>query len=242
MERTESNAAMAPAIAPELVFAIERATGHRFANRSYLRNALSHSSFANENGCDSNERLEFLGDAVLELCVSDELFRRFPHAREGELTSLRSSLVNSATLAQKARSIGLADALLLGKGEECQGGRQKQSVLEDVFEAFLGAVYLDAGFESARKALYTIFKDIWPCNMNIAPKKDAKTRLQEISLQCLGGLPVYRRVGSSGPEHAKVFRISLLLPDGREFLASGSSNRKAEHAAAGIALSELLKS
>lgn len=230
---------MEQGVAPERLAAIEKGTGHRFANMAYLRTALSHSSYANENGCANNERLEFLGDAVLELCVSDELFRRFPNASEGELTSLRSGLVNSATLAMKAKSTGLANALLLGKGEEIQGGRQKQSVLEDSFEAFLGAVYLDGGFERARRVLDGIFMDIWPDRVNDGPKKDAKTQLQEISLQIFGDLPEYRRLASSGPEHAKVFKVSLLLPDGREFCAQGSSRRKAEHAAANLALDEL---
>lgn len=241
MKKTGCKNGLARGIAPERLAEIESRAGYRFANMAYLQTALCHSSYANENGCPNNERLEFLGDAVLELCVSDELYRRFPDAREGELTSLRSGLVNSATLALKARAIGLAEALLLGKGEESQGGRQKQSVLEDAFEAFLGAVYLDGGFECARNVLDAIFRDIWPVCINGGPKKDAKTLLQEISLQTLGGLPDYRRLESSGPEHAKVFKVLLLLPDGREFRAQGSSNRKAEHAAAHLALAGLKK-
>ncbi|MDR2077132.1 MAG: ribonuclease III, partial [Desulfovibrio sp.] len=121
---------------------------YSFREVRLLRTALTHSSYANERqtGAEHNERLEFLGDAVLELCISDELYRRFPETREGQLTAMRSRLVKQETLAGLARSLGLPQALILGKGEESQGGRDRDSLLSDAFEAVLGAVFLDGGY------------------------------------------------------------------------------------------------
>lgn len=220
---------------------LESALGHVFSRRALLDLALTHSSWANESGAEQNhnERLEFLGDAVLELCVSAQLFRRFPDAREGELTKMRAHLVSTVSLAERARKIGLEALLKLGRGEESQGGRNRDSVLSDAFEAVLAAVYEDGGFVAAQATVARLFADRWPSVAEKAMPKDYKTRLQEASQQRFGEPPLYTRMGSHGPEHAKTFEIALRMPDGAEFTASGSSCKKAEQNAARQALEAL---
>lgn len=220
----------------------EHILGHTFIRRELLDTALTHSSWANENGAEQhNERLEFLGDAVLELCVSHELFRRFPTAREGSLTKMRSRLVSAPSLAGQARKIGLDTLLKLGKGEEGQGGRKRDTVLSDALEAVLAAVYADGGFAAAQAAVRELFAGMWP-EAEAAEKiasKDCKTRLQEIVQQRFGQTPVYVRRNSHGPEHARIFEVVLRLPDGKEIVAEGSSCKKAEQNAAQRALEDL---
>ena len=220
---------------------LEERLGHVFARPELLDLALTHSSWANE--CDGgqrhNERQEFLGDAVLELCVSWELFRRFPDAREGELTKLRARLVSTVSLAERAREFGLDGLLKLGRGEERQGGRGRDSVLSDVLEAVLAAVYEDGGFAAAQKAVARIFEPHWPQAAGQPQRKDYKTRLQEVAQQLFKERPVYAQLASHCPEHAKIFEVSLHLPDGREFTASGTSCKKAEQEAARQALNAL---
>lgn len=220
---------------------LEERLDHVFARPQLLDLALTHSSWANEchGGRHHNERQEFLGDAVLELCVSWELFRRFPDAREGELTKLRARLVSTVSLAERAREFGLDSLLKLGKGEERQGGRNRDSVLSDALEAVLAAVYEDGGFAAAQKAVARIFERHWPQAAGQPQKKDYKTRLQEVAQQLFRERPVYARLASHGPEHAKSFEVSLHLPDGREFRGSGTSCKKAEQEAARLALSAL---
>ena len=218
------------------------ALGHDFARAELLRLALTHSSWANEHGAGQahNERLEFLGDAVLELCVSQKLFSAIPGAREGELTRLRSELVSTESLARRAREQGLDKRLLLGRGEERQGGRARDTVLSDVFEAVLGAIFADGGFAAAQRAVERVFADLWPRWEGEAPRrKDCKTRLQEVCQRRFGALPTYALLENSGPEHAPLFRVSVTLPDGRALFAEGGGRRRAEHEAARNAL-ELL--
>lgn len=218
---------------------LETRIGHAFARPELLDLALTHSSWANEAGGDHNERLEFLGDAVLELCVSAWLYHRFPGVREGQLTRLRSGLVSTASLAERARHIGLDGLLRLGRGEEEQGGRRRDTVLSDALEAVLAAVYEDGGFAAARGAVERIFDGRWPQGVPAVSVKDCKTLLQEATQRLFGQTPAYVRAGSSGPEHAKVFEVVLTLPDGAEFRASGPSCRKAEQEAARRALAAL---
>lgn len=222
---------------------LEAALGYVFVRPELLDLALTHSSWANEcgEGQTHNERLEFLGDAVLELCVSTKLYRRFPDAREGELTKMRSHLVSTVSLAERARKVGLDRLLKLGRGEESQGGRTRDSVLSDAFEAVLAAVYADGGFDVAQRVVDRLFVDRWPERAEKAMPKDYKTRLQEVSQQRFGQPPMYTRLGSHGPEHSKVFEIALRLPDGTEFTASGSSCKKAEQSAALQALEMLCR-
>lgn len=215
------------------------ALGHDFTRSDLLRLALTHSSWANEHGAgqEHNERLEFLGDAVLELCVSQKLFSSIPGAREGELTRLRSELVSTESLAQRAREQGLDKMLLLGKGEDRQGGRARDTVLSDVFEAVLGAIFADGGFPAAQRAVERVFAGLWPQWEGEKPrKKDFKTQLQEVCQHRFGALPTYALLESSGPEHAPLFRVSVTLPDGQVIHAEGSGRKRAEHEAAHTAL------
>lgn len=217
---------------------LEEALGYRFRNLQLLHLALTHSSWANERGAGNthNERLEFLGDAVLELAVSKELFERFHDLREGELTRLRSQLVSTTSLAERARELGIPSMLLLGRGEEQQGGRQRDTVLSDAFEAVLAAVYEDGGFAAAQQCVGRIFARLWPYGQHAPAHKDYKTRLQEVTQQRYRQRPVYRLVASRGPEHAKIFDVVVALPDGQEIAASGTSCKKAEQEAARLAL------
>lgn len=221
---------------------VKKQLGHSFIRRELLKLALTHSSWANEcaSGQEHNERQEFLGDAVLELCVSWELYTRFPSAREGELTKMRSGLVSAVSLAERTRELGLDVLIKLGRGEENQGGRKRDAVLSDALEAVLAAVYEDGGFAAAQKAVTCIFAGQWPSRAGDGKaSKDYKTRLQEASQQSFGQAPLYTRTGSHGPEHSKVFEVSLRMPDGSQFVASGSSCKKAEQQAARAALKAL---
>jgi ribonuclease-3 len=212
-----------------------------FADPSLLDMALTHSSFANERGEGGghNERLEFLGDAVLELCVSEELFSLFPEAPEGELTLLRSQLVNESSLATMARRLGLAGHVRLGRGEENQGGRSRPSLLSDVFEAVVGAIFLDGGYVAARAFMVRVFDGLWPLRPAAPKCKDFKSRLQEYTQKTHKARPVYALLGSVGPEHDKRFEVRLTLPCGREILAMEKSVKKAEQQAARLALEAL---
>lgn len=217
--------------------AIEDIFAYTFTQESLLQSALTHSSWANENGSlNHNERQEFLGDAVLELCVSWELFTRFPTAREGDMTRLRSRLVSTTALADLARDLGLETCLLLGKGEESQGGRHRDTLLSDALEAVLGAVFEDGGFAAARKVVGHIFRHRWPTSLECTPHKDYKTRLQEIMQCTFKDRPIYALLATQGPEHAKEFLVRLNLPNGQHFNASGPSLKRAEQEAARKAL------
>ena len=220
---------------------LQRDIPYQFSQVKLLTAAMTHSSYANEqqNGAEHNERLEFLGDAVLELCISQELFRRFPDAREGQLTAMRSRLVNQETLAKLANNMGLPQCIVLGKGEESQGGRERDSLLSDAFEALLGAIFLDGGFSAAEKVVSTLFEPLWPAQSGKVKTKDGKSRLQEIVQQQFKERPVYTLVSSTGPEHDKVFEVRLELPDKTVFIAAGSSVKRAEQSAARLALAAL---
>lgn len=221
---------------------IEERIGYTFTDKSLLATALTHSSYANEHGGEAahNERLEFLGDAVLELCVSSELFTLFPDAREGDLTRMRAKIVSQPFLTDLAREYSVDVALLLGKGEESQGGRERPSLLSDAFEALLGAVYLDGGFAAASGVVRTVFKGKWPVKKQGGLAKDCKSRLQEVTQQRYKERPVYTLVDSSGPEHAKVFTVRVTLPDNRAFTSDGPSLKRAEQLVACLALEHLL--
>ncbi|EFL49870.1 ribonuclease III [Solidesulfovibrio fructosivorans JJ]] len=221
--------------------ALENALGHVFVRPELLTTALTHSSYANERGeaAKHNERLEFLGDAVLELSVSEELFARFPEAPEGELTLLRSQLVNESSLAAMALRLSLEDHILLGKGEENQGGRTRPSLLSDVFEAVIGALFLDGGYGVAKSFVNATFAEVWPVR-SVAPKtRDYKSRLQEYTQKVHKARPVYTLLDSEGPEHDKRFTVRLELPDGHALTAMEKSVKKAEQMAARLALEKI---
>jgi ribonuclease-3 len=209
---------------------------YEFKQVKLLIQALTHTSHANEHGGVHNERLEFLGDAVLELTVSHELFRKFPDAQEGHLTRMRSALVSETALAQVARRIGLGGCLLLGKGEEAQGGREKNSVLSDAVEAVLGAVYLDGGLEPALTCVNFLFEGHWPSPPETFRPRDFKSLLQEATQRLWKSRPSYALGASRGPEHAKLYSVIVTLPDGTCLEAEERSMRRAEQGAAEQAL------
>lgn len=214
---------------------------YEFKQVKLLIQALTHTSHANEKGCLHNERLEFLGDAVLELAVSHELFQKFPEAQEGHLTKMRSAMVREAALAQVAKRIGLGECMLLGKGEEGQGGREKNSVLSDAMEAVLGAIYLDGGLDSAQTCVNFLFEGLWPSPPETFRPKDFKSLLQEATQRIWKARPSYALGSSHGPEHAKLYSIIVTLPDNTQVQWEERSMRRAEQGAAEQAL-RLIKS
>jgi ribonuclease III len=220
----------------ELQEALETGLGHRFQRPEHLQVAVTHRSFSPD--APNNETLEFLGDAVLALAMADLLMRRFPAAREGDLSKLRAGLVNAETLAQKARILELGRWLRLGKGEEKSGGRDKESILAGGYEALLGAVYLDGGYEAARRLVELHFAADLTTEA-AAGLRDYKTRLQELTQRRFRATPVYELVEESGPDHAKRF-VSQLSIAGRTYgRGVGHSKKTAEQAAAMEALAVL---
>lgn len=209
-----------------------------FLKCELLNEALTHSSHANESPgkARSNERLEFLGDAVLELCVTEELYVRYPDADEGQLTTFRAMLVNERVLAGQARDLGLDFALLLGRGEENQGGRKRPGLLSDAFEALLGAIFLDGGYHAAKGWVLKRFEGLWPGASEVSAEKDYKTKLQELTQQLFRERPVYVLENTTGPEHERIFHVALHLPTGDVFRSCGTSVKKAEQSAARNAL------
>ena len=217
--------------------------GFSFKDPSLLRLALVHRSYCNENGLDpseSYERLEFLGDAVLELAVSTELYRRLPEADEGELTKTRSSLVRRETLAQIARRIDLGKYILVGKGVDTSNGRQQDSVLAAAFEALVAAVYLDQGNEFTRQFIINLIDvELTVVERAGGPPENPKSKLQEMVQRQGLNPPKYRLVSSEGPDHGPVFTVEVLV-DG-EVVGTGAGGKKteAERAAAEAALAAL---
>lgn len=232
---------MSQEIPQDAVRALQTEIHYEFKQVKLLIQALTHSSHANEHGGEHNERLEFLGDAVLELVISNALFQKYPQAQEGHLTKMRSSLVSENALALLAKRIDLGGYLLLGKGEEIQGGREKNSVLSDAVEAILGAVFLDGGIEAAQASVNFLFNDHWPVPPETFRPRDHKSMLQEATQRIWKARPTYALKCSHGPEHAKVYCVVLSLPDATQIEWEDRSLRKAEQGAAAKAL-ELINS
>ncbi len=219
--------------------AVEEALGHRFSDSQLLLQALTHRSFSSERGDGWNyERLEFLGDSVLGLVASHWLFRLHPDQPEGELAKLKGFLVSAPVLSHHAEQIGLGALLRLGVGELRSGGRSKASILADAVEALFGAVYLDGGLEAARGAIEPILEEALADRARYQ-HVDAKTSLQEYAQGRGLGLPVYRLVGESGPDHQKVFAVECSLAGETLSAAEGPSKKLAEQGAATAALAEL---
>ncbi|MCG8458741.1 MAG: ribonuclease III [Holophagales bacterium] len=218
---------------------LEVALGHRFSDRSLPALALTHSSYSNERGFEHNyERLEFLGDSVLGLLTSEWLFHRFPDEPEGRLAKLKSFLVSAPVLAEYARALGLGELLLLGVGEERSGGRDKPSILADVLEAFYGALYLDGGLRTVRPVVERGLERGLEGRRKVR-HADAKTRLQELTQASGLGLPEYRLIAESGPDHDKRFRVECHLDAEHVAVAEGRSKKAAEQAAAAAVLGQL---
>ncbi|MDR3255920.1 MAG: ribonuclease III [Synergistaceae bacterium] len=219
--------------------AFEEKLGYSFVSRRLLKEALTHASYANESGAPScNERLEYLGDAVLELCVSEMLYAGHPEYSEGELTRARASVVSETPLASWALSAGISGLIMLSKGLERQGGGRNPSILADAMEATLGAVFLDGGYEAARGVVSRFVSSV---GVSIDEKKyDYKSRLQEMVQAKWVHPPVYRLTNRSGPDHAASFEVEVSLPDGRVLATGeGPSIKAAGFAAAESAISVL---
>ena len=226
------------------ICALEKALGYTFKNKALLREALTHSSYSNElkakkQVCRCNERLEFLGDAVLSAVVSEYLFGLFPDTPEGELSTMRAALVQSQALASYSRSFGVGEFLYLGHGEEKNDGRNRQSTLENVFEAIVAAIYLDAaeqGFEEVRRFVLPIIKSQLDDADFTLNHTDAKTELQQLIQQTEGDFLEYKVVSESGPDHNKTFVVAAMLNSNVIGKGEGHSKREAEQAAAREAL------
>jgi ribonuclease III len=216
---------------------LEAVLGYTFRDRELLEQALRHASYCNESQrqrdgkLDDNQRLEFLGDAVLSLTVSQRLMARFPDAHEGDLSVTRAQVVSEEGLSEVAKQLGFGDWLLLGKGEEKSGGRAKPKILADAFEAIVAAVYLDGGFQAANELVERLLTD----RINGAEIKnfyDFKTRLQETSQARLKSTPTYRVVQELGPDHDKRFVVAVTIGTDEWARAVGKSKKEAEQMAA----------
>ncbi len=220
----------------DTVEALEATLGVHFTDRSFLMRSLAHRSWCSENGEEeSNERLEFLGDSVLGLVVTHYVFEHFPHLPEGQLSEVRAGVVNAQVLAEVAQDdMNLGPHMLLGKGEDAAGGREKQSILADAFEAVIAAVYLDAGFETARDLVLRCLGDRIAEAAAGPGGRDYKTRLQEVTASLALGRPRYL-VRDEGPDHAKHFYATVLVSEQPYGEGEGRSKKQAEQAAAWVA-------
>ena len=222
--------------------ALETRLGYSFHSPALLENALYHSSYANEHrgaGIGSNERLEFLGDAVLDMVVSEYMYRHFPKMPEGELTKLRAAVVCEGSLAELSRKLGVGRCLLLGKGEESTGGRSRDSILADAFEAIIGAICMEGGMEAVTKYIMGFMEERIESTKSNFRNLDCKTHLQEV-IQKTSKVPLkYAIVDEHGPDHNKVF-VAEVTHDGAVLgKGSGKSKKEAEQNAANDALERM---
>lgn len=205
-----------------------------------LRHALTHRSYAYENGgVAHNERLEFLGDAVLGIVVTDALYHAHPDLAESRLAKYRAAVVNAQTLAEVARELGVGEFLLLGRGEQSTGGRDKNSILADAMEAVLGVVYLECGPQAAGDLIHRLLDERMARAARLGAGLDWKTSLQELGARTGSGVPAYR-VSATGPDHAKHFEAEVTLGDTVSGRGSGPSKKSAEQQAAAAAYDALL--
>jgi ribonuclease-3 len=223
---------------------LEERLGYRFGEIGLLENALTHRSFVNENSAfpfKDNERLEFLGDAVLELTITDMLMREFPDYAEGQLSKLRASVVNEQPLAELARRFRLGEFLLLGRGEETSGGRMKPSLLANAFESIIAAMFLDGGFDRTAAFIRRFFAPLIEEGGSTPVYRDYKTAVQEVCQLRFRDVPRYALISETGPDHDKLFKTSLFI--GERIIATGTGRNKkeAEQQAAKTALEALQK-
>lgn len=219
--------------------AFEDRIGHEFRDRSFLLRALTHKSYSHESrgGSGHNETFEFLGDSVLGFVVGDEIFRRFPEMDEGALSKMKAYLVSAPILAEKARELGMGEMLLLGVGELRSGGRQKESLLANLFEAVIAGIYLDGGIEPARKMILSaLHEDLHRIDSRDLLFQDYKTALQEVAQGLARPLPVYTVIDETGPDHDKRFFVEVVLDDMVRAVGEGSSKKEAQQQAAKEAL------
>ena len=216
---------------------IQKSIGYQYKNTELLKTALTHSSYANEKKLQNNERLEFLGDSVLSIIVSDYIYNKYSDVNEGRLTQVRANLVCEKSLAVFAKRINLGSLLFLGHGEEISGGRERASVLSDAFEAVLASIYLDGGIETAKEWLLNLIENDINDALLQKSTKDFKTRLQE-QVQTKGNFHTitYKTVEESGEDHNKRFKVAVLIDDKIIEYGEGSSKKEAEQNAASAVL------
>lgn len=226
----------------KLLSKLENDLGYAFTDLILLKQSLSHKSYVNEkklSELNHYERLEFLGDAVLELGISDLLMHHFPDSREGEMSKLRASIVNETALSEVARNLQLGDYIFLGKGEEQCDGREKNSLLADALEALLGAIYLDSGFHSVFGIIKKLFMSVITRATKEDINRDYKTKLQEEVQNMFKMTPQYRLVNELGPDHDKTFEIHLYISGKKVGTGLGKSKKQAEQNAAMEALDNM---
>ena len=225
----------------DIIDEFENIIDYKFENREYILEALTHSSYSNENkDYDFNERLEFLGDSVLSIVVSEYLFKKETNLPEGELTKLRANIVCEESLSDAANEINLGEHILLGKGEEATGGRQRISILADAFEAVIAAIYLDGGLESARKFILSYMENIICDSRKGKIFRDYKTHLQEV-LQGKGENNIwYKLMEEKGPDHNKRFVMQVGINEKVLGVGEGKSKKEAEQLAAKVALKDIV--
>ena len=217
---------------------LQKSLGYQFKDEKLITEALTHRSYSRNF---NNERLEYLGDAVLDLIVGEYLYKLFPEAEEGMLSKLRAALVNEESFDKLAKRINLGKYLLLSSAEENNGGREKPSILSSAFEALIGAVYLEAGFETAKDIALKLLKEEYP---EITPEellKDYKTTLQEITQAHFGEVPQYKLINTKGPDHKKEFEIGVFINNKEYARALGKSKKAAQQEGARITIEKLKK-
>ena len=221
---------------------LQQDIGYNFRNEALLVEALTHPSLAYENPCESsdNQRLEFLGDAVLQLVLTNDLFERFPEFPEGQLTKLRSRLVSTSALEEYALNINLGNYILLGKGEEKSGGRERTGILADAFEALIGAIYLDSDYEKAKSFIFLCCKNKMNRVVSDPIEKNPKGELQEILQSISKEAPKYRVISESGPDHERVFVTEVLWDNLVLGKGTGKSKKESESNAASVAINNQL--
>jgi ribonuclease III len=220
---------------------IESELGYSFKDRSLLLLAFIHRSFINENRLvvdQHNERLEFLGDAVLGVLISDYLYRHLPSTPEGELSYLRSRLVEASSCVTYLQTLNLASYVLLGKGEKMNDGRGRESILADLFEAIIGAIYLDGGLEATHQFLFQNFSSQFEAILK-TPLSNWKAVLQDYCQKTYQKTPMYQVLQTSGPDHSKIFEVAVLINQAELGRGKGSSKKEAQQAAAEDALSRM---
>ncbi|PKL37143.1 ribonuclease III [Candidatus Peregrinibacteria bacterium HGW-Peregrinibacteria-1] len=221
---------------------LEKRLNLKFSNLDRINQAFIHKSYVNEyktGELANNERLEFLGDAVLELVSTKHLFTQYPHHNEGDMTAYRSALVKGKHLAQVARELGIGEYLFLSRGEERSGGREKSYILANTMEALIGAVYLDEGYEAAEKMIQTFILTQLDNIISEGLHIDAKSHLQELSQERENFTPYYELIKQEGPDHDKIFTMGVYIKDNLIAQGKGSSKQKAENSAAENALEKL---
>lgn len=226
----------------KMLESFQKVIGYQYQNEDKLIQALTHRSYVNElklrKDVHHNERLEFLGDAVLELAVSDYLFHKYSENEEGKLTKLRAALVCEPSLAACARHIGIGECLLLGKGEMLTGGNERDSILSDALEAVIGSIYLDGGMEAATRFIHdNVLEQLNDRGLFV----DSKSRLQEYVQNQSGANLIYELVREEGPDHRKLYTVQVILDDKRLMTGTGSSKKAAEQEAAAKTLEYLLQ-